>query len=234
MIGRRVKADGVGGRGLGRCGVACGVALLFLGVAGTIDAGPPVVWRPLFDGQALGAWKPTEFGGEGDVTVVDGAIHIAAGATLSGVTWGGEFPRRDYEIALRARRVEGDDFFCGLTFPVGDEACTLILGGWGGGMVGLSCIDGADASENETSQHREFERGRWYDVVVRVRPDRIECLLDGERIIDQPLDGRRISVRHEVELSKPLGIATYATAGEVGNIRWRPLDERGAEPGAKR
>lgn len=213
---------------------ACWAAVVILGIGGAIDAGQPEVWRPLFDGEALGAWNPTPFGGEGDVTVVDGVIHIAAGAALSGVTWSGEFPRQEYEIALRARRVEGDDFFCGLTFPVGDDACSLILGGWGGGVVGLSCIDGADASENETSQYHEFERGRWYDVVVRVRPDRIECLLDGDTVIDQAIDGRRISVRHEVELSKPLGIATYATAGEVGNIRWRPLSRPGDEPGTGR
>lgn len=186
-------------------------------------------WRPLFDGAALGDWRSTPFGGEGSVTVVDGALRIAAGASLSGVTWRGEFPRQGYEIALEARRVEGDDFFCGLTFPVDDEACSLILGGWGGGVVGLSCIDGADASENATTQYREFVRGRWYAVVVRVTPERITCTLDGEPIIDQPLAGRRISVRHEVELSKPLGIATFATTGEARGMRWRPV--AGAEPG---
>lgn len=186
-------------------------------------AGPPAAWKPLFDGEALGDWKPTEFGGEGEVTVVDGVVRIGAGASLSGCTWSGDFPRQGYEVAVEARRVEGDDFFCGLTFPVGDDACSLILGGWGGGVVGLSCIDGADASENETSQYREFERGRWYEVVVRVTPERIVCLLDRETVVDLPIGGRRISVRHEVELSKPLGIATYATTAEVRNIRWRPV-----------
>lgn len=183
-------------------------------------------WLPLFDGEALGDWKSTPFGGEGTVAVVDGALRINAGASLSGVTFGGEFPRQRYEIALEARRVEGDDFFCGLTFPVGDDACSLILGGWGGGVVGLSSIDGSDASENDTTQYHEFVRGRWYDVVVRVTPERIECLLDGKPIIDQPLEGRRLSIRHEVELSMPLGIATYATTGEARNIRWRAIPER--------
>ncbi|MFM7107833.1 MAG: DUF1080 domain-containing protein [Planctomycetaceae bacterium] len=203
-------------------------ALLAAASVAAVAAGPPVAWKPLFDGAALGGWKSTPFGGEGEVSVVDGAVRIAAGATLSGVTWGGEFPRQGYEIALEARRVEGNDFFCGLTFPVGDDACSLILGGWGGGTVGLSCIDGADASENATSQYREFERGRWYAVTVRVTPERIECLLDDERIIEQPLAGRRISVRVEVG-SRPLGIATYATTGEARNIRWRPLGPQ--EPG---
>ncbi|MFM9060018.1 MAG: DUF1080 domain-containing protein [Planctomycetaceae bacterium] len=209
------------------------VAWLLFAACGAVGlaAAPAVPWKPLFDGESAGDWKPTPFGGEGEIAVVDGVLRINAGATLSGVTWAGEFPRQGYELALEARRVEGDDFFCGLTFPVGDDACSLILGGWGGGVVGLSCLDGADASENATSQYHEFERGRWYDVVVRVSPQRIVCLLDGEMIIDEALAGRRISVRHEVALSKPLGIATYATTGEARNIRWRPLADRAdAEP----
>lgn len=204
-----------------RC-VRSGLVVAVL-AAGAVAARAGGEWRPLFDGLEAGGWKATPFGGEGEVTVVDGHLRIAAGGPLSGVTWKGEFPRQGYELSLEARRVEGEDFFCGLTFPVGDEACSLILGGWGGGTVGLSCIDGADASENATSQYHEFERGRWYDVVVRVTPVRIECLLDGERIIEQPLEGRRVSVRVEVEASRPLGIATYGTTAEVRNIRWRPL-----------
>lgn len=190
-------------------------------------------WQSLFDGTSLGEWEATPFGGGAEPQVVEDAIRIEPGADLNGVTWQGEFPRSDYELALEARRVDGNDFFCGLTFPVGETCCSLILGGWGGGVVGLSCLDGADASENPTTQYREFERGRWYDVVVRVTPERIECLLDGETIVDEATAGRRISVRHEVALSKPLGIATYATTGEVRNIRWRP-HAVAADAGAKR
>ena len=105
-------------------------------------------WRPLFDGRSLGDWKPTPFGSEGEVSVVEGAIRIAMGFDLSGITFAGEIPRQHYEIALEARRVEGHDFFCGLTFPVGDDPCSLILGGWGGGVVGLSSIDGEDAAHD--------------------------------------------------------------------------------------
>jgi len=180
-------------------------------------------WRPLFDGRALGGWKASGFGGEGEAVVVEGAIEIGMGADLSGVTWTQDFPRQHYEIALEARRVDGNDFFCGLTFPVGNDPCSLIVGGWGGGVVGLSSIDGLDAAHNDTTLYRAFDTGRWYAIRVRVTPERIECCLDEEGVIDQSLEGRSLSIRQEVTPSLPLGIATYATTAQVRNIRWRPL-----------
>ena len=180
-------------------------------------------WQPLFDGAELGGWQKSSFGGAGDVTIEDGAIKIPMGVDLAGVTFSGEFPTQDYELALDARRVDGNDFFCGLTFPVGDECCSLILGGWGGSIVGLSSIDGLDAANNGTTQAKAFEQGRWYAVRITVTPAKIECWLDDERIIDQPIENRRISVRDEVIPSKPLGIATYSTVGEAKNIRFRKL-----------
>src|SRR5207247_113220 len=130
------------------------------------------------DGKTLQGWKTSKFGGEGQVAVQDGRIVIAMGNPMSGVTWTGEFPKIDYEISLEAMRVDGSDFFCGLTFPVGESPCSFIVGGWGGGVVGLSSIDGSDASENETTKYQEFDKRRWYAVRVRVSKDKIEAWID--------------------------------------------------------
>ena len=73
------------------------------------------------------------------------------GSSMTGVTYQGkDLPRTDYEIRLEAQRIDGTDFFCGLTFPVHDAHLSLIVGGWGGSLVGLSSLDGKDASRNET------------------------------------------------------------------------------------
>ena len=138
----------------------------------------------LFDGKTLGQWKVTDFGGQGDVYVKDGAISMEMGSYTTGITWTGPVVRMDYEIALEAMRVEGNDFFCALTFPVADKPCTLVLGGWGGTVCGLSNIDYYDASENETTRIVGFDNGQWYAVKLRVRPDRIQAWLDGEELVD--------------------------------------------------
>ena len=98
-------------------------------------------------------------------------MRIGVGTDLNGVRWTGPLPAVPYAVELEARRMSGSDFFCGLTFPVrsGSECVSLIVGGWGGSLVGISSIDGLDASENSTGSQYEFENQRWYRIRVEVR-----------------------------------------------------------------
>lgn len=179
----------------------------------------------LFDGKSLGHWAITDFGGQGKVYVKEGAIYMEMGNDMTGITWKGPLIRMNYEITLEAMRISGSDFFCGLTFPVGENPCSLILGGWGGGLCGLSNIDYYDAANNETTTFVSFENNKWYRVRLRVTPDRIQAWLDDEEIVNIEITGRKIDIRAEVDLSQPLGIATWQTGGAVKNIRIRPLEE---------
>ncbi len=179
------------------------------------EPGRPV---SLFDGKELGFWKMTEFSGQGTVSVKDGVIYLGMGNYATGITWTGPVVRLNYEISLEAMRAEGSDFFCGLTFPVGESPCTLILGGWGGTLCGLSSLDYRDASENETTTFVDFEKGTWYPVRLRVRPNRIQAWLDDESLVDVDATGRQIDIRMEMDPCVPLGIATWVTTGAVRNI----------------
>ena len=195
-------------------------------VARPAAAEPPAtapVWKNLFDGRSLTGWKKTAFGGEGEIEVKDGRIVMPNGNPLTGITFTQPFPKMDYELSLEAIRVNGSDFFCGLTFPVGDSPCSFIVGGWGGGVVGLSSIDGSDASENETTKYQEFETGRWYPVRVRVTKDKIQAWLDKKQMVDLEIKDRRISIRIEVDLSRPLGICCFATTAALRDIKVRTL-----------
>lgn len=180
--------------------------------------------RPLFDGKTLTNWQSTKFIGEGAVKVENGQIILEAGGALTGISWiGPKLPTTNYEITLQAMRVEGRDFFAGVTFPVADSFCSLILGGWGGTVVGLSSINGRDASENETSQSVDFESRRWYHIRIRVTPAKIEAWLDERQIINQDLSGNKIDTRLEVDLSRPLGVASWRTKSALRDFRLRRL-----------
>jgi hypothetical protein len=184
-------------------------------------------WRELFDGKTLGDWTATNFGGEGRVEIDAGRIVLGIGSDLTGITWKGQgMPQVEYEVRLEARREEGSDFFCGLTFPVNESFCSLIVGGWGGTVVGLSSIDGLDASENETSRLMSFDLNTWYAVRLKVTREKIEAWIDGSKIVDQDLVSRKISVRPEVELSRPLGFASWRTRAGLRKIAMRRLDTK--------
>jgi len=116
-------------------------------------------------------------------------------------------------------RVDGTDFFCGMTFPVGKDPCTLIVGGWGGTVVGLSSINGMDASENETTTLMQFEKNRWYNIRLKVADGKILVLIDDEVAVDFAIGDNMISIRPEVELSKPFGICSWHTTAALRKIK---------------
>jgi hypothetical protein len=180
-------------------------------------------WQSMFDGQSLGNWKETPFAGRGKVTIENGTIVLGSGY-MTGVNWTQPFAKSNYEVRLEATRLEGSDFFAGITFPVKNSHCSWIVGGWGGGLVGLSSLDDMDASENETASYRDFQNRRWYALRLRVTDDRIQAWIDEERIIDVELGGRQVSLRPgDIELSAPLGIASWSTKAGLRKIEYRTL-----------
>lgn len=177
--------------------------------------------QPTADGET---WVPSQFGGDGPIEIGRDVVKLGRGDPLTGVRYPGDFPRENYEIRLEARRTEGIDFFCGLTFPVGDERCSLILGGWAGFLSGFSTIDGFDASENETTREGHYDNDRWYKIRVRVTEERVTGYVDGEKLFDAPREGHSFDVRAEVIPSLPLGVAVFQSDAEFRNFRYRRLD----------
>lgn len=180
----------------------------------------------LFDGRTLAGWKllaEGPFEGHADVRVENGTIVLERGRLQTGISWRGEFPRDDYEVSLEAKRVSGNDFFCGMTFPVGESPCTLIVGGWGGMVVGLSNVDDQSAAENETTSSKGFETGQWYRIRLRVTTAKIEVWIDGESVIDLERAGHKFSVWYEQETVRPFGVSTWDTGAALRDIRVRRL-----------
>ena len=136
-------------------------------------------------------------------------------------------------------RVEGRDFFAGITFPVADSFCSLIrrLGRHG---------DWALEREQRRRSAESKRRNRWSSsrtLVQRphpVTPEKIEVWLDDRQIAtNQELKGNRITIRMEMEPSTPAaGIATWKTKGALretfaATARMRPAWVRTSGSGAR-
>jgi hypothetical protein len=188
------------------------------------QAGGATRKRSLFDGKTLDGWKKTDFSRSGEVKVEDGRIVLPAGEPMSGITTTlKDLPRTNYELAYEAMRTNGEDFFAAATFPVGPSYITLVNGGWGGFVTGLSNLNGMDASENETTRSIKYENNKWYRFRVQVTDVAIRCWLDDKEIIAVDHQDRHVGTRVETRSSEPLGFATWKTGGALRRIEIRPL-----------
>jgi hypothetical protein len=181
-------------------------------------------WKDLFDGKTLKGWKTSGFGGEGEPEITDGLLIVNSGEDLSGVTYtGDDLPTMNYEIVVVAKKVQGNDFFCGLTFPVNKAHASMICGGWGGTVVGISSIDDNDAANNDTTQFQKFEPDKWYTIRVRVTPDRLQTWIDDQQMADVDTKGKKIDIRSGIEQATPLGLSTYRTTSAFKSVKIRRL-----------
>lgn len=188
-----------------------------------LGAGAPQE-TPLFDGKSLDGWKKTDFFKAGVVKVEDGAIVLSPGMPMTGVTSiKDDLPRTNYELSYEARRLSGRDFFAAATFPVGKSYATFVNGGWGGSITGVSSLNGADASENETGKYYKYENNTWYRFRVRVTDEVIRCWIDDKPVVAVEHKNRQVATRVESRSSQPLGFASYDTGGAVRKIAVRPL-----------
>ena len=178
----------------------------------------------LFDGKTLDGWKKADFYHSGAVKVEDGSIVLVKSDSMTGVTCTRkDLPKSDYELTYEAMRVDGDDFFAAATMPVGESFMTFVNGGWGGHISGLSSIDGADASENETTANITFKNKTWYKYRVRVTAEVIRCWVDDKAVVEVKIKDRQVGTRLEVRANQPLGFATWETGGAIRKVEIRRL-----------
>lgn len=175
---------------------------------------------------AANKWTPIEGAADVEWDAESRVLQLGIGTDLNGVRWTGGLPTLPYVVELEARRMSGSDFFCGLTFPVrsGKEHVSFIVGGWGGNLVGISSIDGMDASENSTASQQEFEDQKWYRIRMEVREEHIQAWIDDKQVVDAFTEEQKLSLRPgPIEYCAPFGLATWMTQAEIRGVRWKTL-----------
>jgi hypothetical protein len=203
--------------------VAVASVWVLVGLAGADDPAKAKA-LVLFDGKTLDGWKSTLFSKPGEVKVEDGAIVMPEGRPMTGITsTRKDLPTSNYELRYEAMRLTGSDFFAAATFPVGKSFVTLVNGGWGGSVTGLSSLNGADASENETSTSVKFKDKTWYRFSVRVTDKVIRCRIDDKEVVAVSHEGVTVGTRIESRGCEPLGFATWETGGAVRKIEVRTI-----------
>lgn len=207
-------------------------ALLLFGAALAADDAKPAAEEPkeivLFNGKSLDDWEMVDIGASGAVELEGGLMIINQGDSVSGAVYkkADKLPMTNYEITLQAKRLQGVDFFVGLTFPVGDvkHCATLICGGWGGSVTGISSIDNLDASENNTASFQRYDDNKWYSVKLRVTPENLSVWIDDKQVVDEDIQGKKISVRPgPIESYLPLSLTTFSTTAAIRNVKLMPL-----------
>lgn len=207
-------------------------AAMLLGAAFAADDIKPAAEAPkefvLFNGKSLDDWEAVDVGGSGVVELEGGVMIINQGESVSGAVYkkAAALPMTNYEITLEAKRLQGVDFFVGLTFPVGDvkHCATLVCGGWGGSVTGISSINGLDASENNTSSYQRFEDDKWYAVKLRVTPENLGVWIGEKQVIDEDIREKKIGVRPgPMESYLPLSLTTFSTTAAIRNVKLTPI-----------
>ena len=183
-------------------------------------------WEPLLDPSAelpLADWTVTDFGGQGELELLEHALLLNTGYPLTGITRTGSVPVVPFELRGTCRRLVGNDFFCGLTFPVEQGHLSLILGGWGGATCGLSNLDGEDASNNGSTFYLWTPPDQAVELRLVVESDRVRLWLDGTLYLDQNLKGVQCQVRPEMLPCLPFGFACFSTSAELDGLWVRPF-----------
>jgi hypothetical protein len=168
------------------------------------------------------AWRivaAEPFASHGSASLASGLLTLETGKPGTGANYRGPVPRIDYKITAEAQRTKGEDFFYGLTFPINDQPASLIIGGWGGGVTGISNLNGLSAIENETTAYTPFENNRWYSIELVVTAKQITAAIDGRRILAVETAKHQYEVWPQQAVMIPLGIATWKTSAQIRQLK---------------
>lgn len=219
---------------LGFCFLSAALFYPFVSRAQAQDSG----WQDMYDGKSMDGWTVPALGGEGEVGVYetdDGetVLELPMGNDVTMVEYQKEFPKCDYELEFVSRRSMGTDLFSCCIFPIGNRMSSIVFGGWGGSVAGLSVIDGQDANNNETKVNIPTFNNKWYTTRIAVTAERVIASVDGKEFVNFTIGKRELGLRNDTGQRKKVAFLSWQSTGELKSVRFRKIPAAGEDKTAQ-
>jgi hypothetical protein len=145
-----------------------------------IVSGTNVVLSDSFDTPGS-AWQRES----GYWQVTDGLLRQTSDATPALMKFAFTNSATNYTVSIRARKTGGaEGFLVGFGVRDDQDFYWLNLGGWNDTVSTVEKSVDGERDPIGPKVKAKIETGRWYDIQIQVTGQRIQCFLDGQRIID--------------------------------------------------
>lgn len=103
-------------------------------------------------------------------------------------------PPEEYDLKLVFKRLQGDECLV-IGLSIQSHPFTLMLAGWKNRWAGFECIDGKRLNESPLGLDRApiFENGKKYELIVQVRKNSLQTLLNGQTLVSANVTPDRLS-----------------------------------------
>lgn len=150
-----------------------------------IRSGTNAIMTDTFEAQ-LSGWVRAS----GDWQVTNGVLRQTSGATPALTRIHFKTPATNYTVSVRAKKLGGNEgFLVGFGARDSENYYWLNLGGWNNAAIGIEKSLGGERSPIGPRVNETIESGRWYDIKVEVAGQRIQCFLDGRRVVELTDEG---------------------------------------------
>lgn len=189
----------------------------------------PGQWRSIFDGEQLGRWIPitridaTDLADPvpGEVEIDGRQIVLNTGDPLTGVSWFGPMPTKDFEITVEAKIDDAE--LISVAFPVGTERAAIQLDA-DNRKAGLYHIDGTGLHDDPMAAIFDGSVAGWHQLRIRVTEQRVQTWLNGQSIADQERTGSSFGAPEGFSPMHPLSMVASNGSASLRNIRIRTLE----------
>lgn len=198
-----------------RCSLSIALSLMTVSLAAQEKTEP--AWVDLLEQV-----NPQRHAVAGEWSKANDRLTVAAspGARLT-LPWK---PPAEYDFEIKFTRTTGSNSIA-LIFVAGGKQASYDVDGWGQHLAGIQNIDGRTIRDNPTRvPNQALENGTTYTMLVRVRKDEVQALLDGKLLTCYRGNGENLALLDLWRLPdrEAIGIGAWDSATTFHSIRVRP------------